>query len=357
MTPTIARRAMITATSAVAACGLALGGAVAAHAEVDTVYTWVGDESYYVAQASTTDASTELDSYPFGVGWHPRGIELDATTTYSLMDYGFSVRSSVVGGVESDVEAADLIEDEGVVLVTWDTGTSSVGNFGENYVEEFIVYDDAFVADSIAELDDVWALDITPDGRLLTLAQFTIAPGEGEPYSIVVIAEVDPETFFLEPIVDITTLADSFLVTGIGTDPTTEITYLLIASEGVGFVTVDLSSGELGVPTELTDYLGAGEYYPGDIDFDYEGTAYLLNDNDELLTAAAPFGTDAAFSAIGGVADLLSVSAIATEYAVEEEPELAATGVESGPVALAAVGAVGLGVLALLLARRRLSRS
>jgi len=358
MSRTLTRRPVVVTSAIIGACSLAFAGAMPAHADSDVVYSWVASDSYYVVgEVSTTDAAVSVNSADFGIGWFPRGTERDETTTYSLMDYFFRAdggEEMFAGSAPASTDVAALVPSGGVYLVSWgnDTGSGVEGDWGTDYYEEELVYDEAFVADATAELLDVWAMDIDTDGRLLTLAYFVVTPDAGEPYDAYYIAVVDPAGPTLEPIVDVSEVSDLYgPISGIATDPTTGITYLLVFGEGLGYVSVDLATGDYEDPIGLPGYSDVAQTEPGDLDFDTDGTGYLLTYSNELLSISAPFGGDSTFAVIGAVDNLLSPSAISTPLPVEEE--LAATGVSLDLPLVVGFAAVGLGAVTLLAVRRR----
>lgn len=357
------KRPAIAAVAAIAAAGLALLGAAPAQAATDTLYLLTegtGGFNYFtVLDPATPGVGAQL-SFPTndGIGDafdHPRGMDVVDGTGYQVFGYG-------------DGETI-------VYLSTWDLADGSIDYSIGLTTSEGQAF---FGADEPVPFDTVEGLDAPSSDQILTVAYFEDA--EGKEY--VAVAEADPVSGHLTPLVDLTPLKLSgFSFRGIATDPSTGTTYVLGAVGGQpGAAPVDLGGGTYGTPFVVTAY--DTESVPGfaDGDFDASGTFYAPTyEVDHLIELSAPFGGGSAVIDHGAIANFASppggTPSLATTdggtpptdptSSPTDDPtapattatsgggHLAATGINAGPVALAGIGLLLLGGIALAVAGRR----
>lgn len=326
-----AGRVTLGSLAAVALAALAVAPAGAHTGQLYTVADHEEDYEHY-ATISATDAAIAPFAPPISASdQEAEGLEIYQETGYALLER------------YNDEDVREY------ALGVWDHSTGTTTSQ--------VPLVPAGLEASITEL---WELDTTTDGRILSLAFVEILEGEF-PLDYAYVVEIDPvtgEVFLRVDLSDIGGDADPFL-DSIATDPTTGVTYVFFDFDG-GLMyasAIDLDGGTYAEPVALSGILDAlgGGYFLG-ADFDTAGTLWFLFSpfNDDWLLGSTVGAFSASVSGVAhGTIDEEAIDSTNLAYDPDVAPQLADTGWDG--VALAAGGVLALlaGVGAFMMGRRR----
>ena len=204
-------------------------------------------------------------------------------------------------------------------------------------------------------LQDLYALDATPDGTLIAYAAVSVLDVEF-PVDYEWIVSIDPTTGALAKLVDITG-ATSY-VDSISTDPTTGVTYVWVdEDDGLPqYIVADLDAGTYGPTIDMVgvnDDLGGGFMYGAD--FDTSGTLWFYYPSDTNVLASLTGSPSASVGAVssGIYAGTVSDINLAYDPYVAPKAVLAETGSPVAGILAGGLALLGAGVLVHAVSRRR----